>query len=237
MPLFRTRSSSDATLRRRAALLVALAAGAFAARPAAAQAYGYPSFQPPAVVGREYNFGAAGVGNLGGTALVFQWREGTSAKNQLSFDGGFASPDLGGGMLFVGGQFAHQLTTATADMPFDMLFTVGVGGSFSGDVTTFRVPVGLSVGHRFPLDRGMSITPYVHPRIAIGSANFSNGVCDGCRYRDNNNVGINFDIGGNFQINPQFAVRASAGFGGNQLFGGDSFGVSVAWTPPGLGRR
>jgi hypothetical protein len=216
-----------AAWRRAAVFAVALLA------PAAlrAQAYGYPSFQTPTVVSREYNFGVASVGNHGGTALLFQWREGTSAKNQLSLDAGFADPDYNdaSGLLLVSGQFAHQLTTATADMPFDMLFTVGAGGAFGGDFSLFRVPVGISVGHRFPLDQGMSITPYVHPRIVIEG-------CSKCG-NDNSNIGIDFDLGGNFQINPQFAVRASAGFGGNEFLGGSSFGLSLAWTPPGLSRR
>ena len=209
--------------------LVVLAALATAATAANAQAYGYPSFQQPRTVSREYNFGVAGVGNGGGSALLFQWREGMSARSQLSLDVGFADPKYVDGLLLLGGQFAHQLATSTTDMPFDLLFTVGVGGAFGSGASLFRVPVGLSVGHLFALDRGMSITPYVHPRIVVGG-------CSKCG-NDNNNVGIDFDLGGSFQINPQFAIRASAGFGGNEFLGGDSFGVSLAWTPPGLVRR
>jgi hypothetical protein len=217
---------------RRAAVFAAIAAAPLLPSFARAQAYGYPSFQQPRTVSREYNFGVAGVGNHGGTALLFQWREGTSAKNQLSLDAGFASPDCDKscGLLIVGGTFAHQLTTATADMPFDMLFTVGAGGAFGNAFSVFRVPVGLSVGHRFPLDQGMSITPYVHPRIVIQG-------CSSCG-NDNSTVGIDFDLGGSFQINPQFAIRASAGFGSSDFIGdGGSFGLSLAWSPPGLNRR
>ena len=224
----RLRLPSRASARRR---LAAVAAVALLVLPGAAraQAYGYPSFQQPRTVSREYNFGVAGVGDHGGTALVFQWREGTSARNQLSLDLGFADPDYADGLLLVSGQFAHQLATATADMPFDMLFTVGAGGAFGNGGSIFRVPVGVSVGHRFPLDQGMSITPYVHPRIVIAG-------CSSCG-NDNSDIGVDFDLGGSFQINPQFAIRASAGFGGNEPFGGgSSFGLSLAWTPPGLHR-
>jgi hypothetical protein len=213
----------------RAAVAVAFAVAVPAA--ARAQAYGNPSFQPPTVTSREYNFGVAGVGNGGGSALIFQWREGMSVDNQLSFEGGFASPSGEGAdaALFVGGQFAHQLARSTADVPFDMLFTLGAGIAFNGDFSVLQVPVGLSIGHRFPLEGGMAITPYAHPRVAIVG-------CSGCG-DDNSALGVSFDLGGNFEINRQFALRASTKVGSNAYLSGNSFGLSLAWTPPGIARR
>ncbi len=214
----------------RAIVAVVLAVAAPAA--ARAQAYGNPSFQPPTVTSREYNFGVAGVGHGGGSALIFQWREGMSVDNQLSFEGGFASPSRVGtdAALFVGGQFAHQLARSTADVPFDMLFTLGAGVAFNGDFTVVQVPVGLSIGHRFPLEGGMAITPYAHPRVAIVGGSGGDDI--------NGGLGVSFDLGGNFEINRQFALRASTKVGGNAyLSGSNSFGLSLAWTPPGIARR
>jgi len=204
------------------ALLVASAAGA------GAQAWNYPSFQPPRVTPREYNFGLASGGDEG-TSFVFQWREGVSLRDQLSLDVGLADPDCRDcdAMFLVGGQFAHQLTTSNAQMPFDMLFTVGANGAFGNGFTLVRVPVGLSIGHRFPLEGGMSITPYVHPRLSLD-------FCGDCG--DNSDVNLNFDLGGSFDFSPQFALRLSALFNGGDYPGSSdtAFGVSLAWRPPGL---
>src|SRR3954468_10490964 len=92
------RVSLPAARPRRAAtlprVLGRLAVVAVIAAPAAAgaQAWAYPSFQPPRVMDREFNFGIADAGQAG-TTLVFQWREGLSTRSQLSFDAGFADPD------------------------------------------------------------------------------------------------------------------------------------------------
>lgn len=204
------------------ALLVATAAGA------GAQAWNYPSFQPPRVTPREYNFGIADGGDAG-TSFLFQWREGVSARDQLSLDVGLADPNCNScdNMFLIGGQFGHQLTTANAQMPFDMLFTAGVNGAFGNGISLIRVPVGVSIGHRFPLEGGMAITPYAHPRLSFD-------FCGDCA--DNSHVDLGFDVGANFDFSSQFALRVSALFnGGDYAFGNDNaFGISLAWTPPGI---
>lgn len=196
-----------------------------AAHPLAAQTL-YPSFQQPRVVSREYNFAVADGQGL--TPIIFQWREGTTPRTQLSLDAGLADP--GGNedvLLLVGGQYGRVLAQSRVDFPLDVLFTVGVFGAF-GNGTYMSVPVGVSVGHRFPLEgTTMAITPYIHPRIAL---EFASG--DG----DNSDIAIGFDLGGNLELTPQLALRVSAMFGGEGLRGtdGDAIGISLAWTPRGL---
>ncbi len=202
-------------------MLLAAVAG-----PAAAQTM-YPSFQQSRVVPREFNFAVAD--GRGITPIVFQWREGTTPRTQLSLDAGLADPegtdtDV---MLLVGGQYAIMLAQARADFPLDILLTAGVNGAF-GNGTYVNVPVGVSVGHRFPLEgTAMAITPYVHPRLAL---EFASG--DG----DNSDIANSFDLGGNLELTPQLALRVSAMFGGDGLLGndGDAIGISLAWSPRGL---
>jgi len=186
-----------------AATLLRAAAGAIAllaagAASAGAQAWNYPSFQQPRVTPREYNFG-------------------------------LADPDCRDcdNVFLVGGQYAHQLTTSTAQMPFDMLFTASLNGAFGNGGSLIRVPVGVSIGHRFPLEGGMAITPYAHPRLSFD-------FCNDCN--DNSDVNLNFDIGANFDFSPQFSLRVSALFnGGDYALGDDNaIGFSLAWRPPGL---
>jgi hypothetical protein len=198
------------------------------AEAAQAQAWAYPAFQPPRVTTREFNFGIADASGSG-TTVLFQWREGTGPRGQLSLDLGLADPegeddDL---QLLVGGQIGYELARENADLPLDFLFT---GGAFAavGDITFLRLPFGVSIGHRFPLEGGLALTPYVHPRLSID-------FCGECR--TDNDVGVNFDLGMNFEITQKLAFRVSAMFGGSDLFNDDGFGVSLAWTPPGLATR
>lgn len=211
------------------AALAAAALSVAAVAPAGAQAFAYPSFQTPRVVQREFNFGLADADDV--TSLLFQWREGSGSRNQLSLDVGFADTDGDNNVFFVGGQFGRQLTTSNATMPFDLMFTAGANlatfEAFDDRINVFRVPIGISAGHVFPLEGGMSITPYIHPRFVIAN-------CSDCGFGeddDDTDFGIEFDLGGEFKFNPAFAVRLSATFGGEDTFNDDSFGVSLAWTP------
>ena len=209
-------------------LRIALGAIAFAAATPVSAQLGYPSFQEPRIATREFNFAVAdadagpGAGDL--TPLVFQWREGTTSRSQLSADFGIADPDVPDADLFfiIGGQYARQLARSRADMPLDLLLTAGLFTQFGNDVTFLSIPIGLSVGHRFPLEgTQMAITPYAHPRLSIDHIE-SDPV-------DDTELNINFDLGGNLEITPQIAIRLSATLGD-----AEALGVSLAWTPRGL---
>lgn len=202
-----------------------------AAAPAQAQAFSYPSFQPPRVVSREFNFGVA---DAGSTTLIFQWREGMSQRSQFSLDLGFADPDgrNNDDFLLIGGQFAALLTEARPDLPLSFLLTAGINLAVSGSGNLLRIPIGVSLGHRFALDQGMSVTPYIHPRISFDN-------CSECGRDDESQsqVGIDFDLGVNFDVNRSLAFRLSALFGGSELLGNDDgFGLSLAWAPRALSR-
>jgi hypothetical protein len=189
--------------------------------PALAQSF-YPSFQQPRVVSREFNFAIADGDGL--TPLVFQWREGVSPGTQLSLDLGLADPDSDVLETFfmVGGQYARMLTQARADMPLDILLAAGLFGRFGNDITSVGVPVGVSVGHRFPLTgTSMAVTPYIHPRVSLDYVSFAD--------ESDTEVNITFDVGGNLELTPQLALRLTAMFGDI-----DVVGLSLAWTPRGL---
>ena len=213
------------------AATAAFAATAVAASDLGAQAWSYPSFQQPRVVEREFNFGVA---DAGGTALIFQWREGLSPRSQWGLDAGFADRDGddGDGVFILGGSFAYQITQARDDLPLDFLLTTGIGIGITDPGNLLRIPVGVSVGHEFELEQGMALTPYVHPRLSID-------YCGDCGGGDDSEteLGVDFDIGVNFRINQTLALRFSALFGGSDLFGDkDGIGLSLAWTPLGLNR-
>jgi hypothetical protein len=225
--------ATPAAMARRVVARVASVAAFVFPAVAGAQAWAYPAFQPPRVMNREFNFGVADAGHAG-TSLVFQWREGLGPRTQLSFDLGFADPDgKGNGKFLLGGQFAGLLAEPSADMPLAFLGTVGVNMALGDGGNLVRIPFGVSIGHRFALDEGFAITPYAHPRISLD-------VCSDCSPDGDNetDLGIDFDLGVNFEVTRQLSFRVSALFGGSDRFSdADGFGISLAWSPPGLSKR
>ncbi len=207
-------------------LLLALAV---APSMALAQAYTYPAFQQPTLVEREYNFAAADAGRAG-TSLMFQWREGVAPRWQVGVDAGLADPDGNASTrLVLGGHVARELTRASADFPFDVVLTAGLGFSSADGHSVMRMPVGASVGHSFALDGGMQITPYVHPRLSLDR-------CSSCRLGGaDSKLNVDVDIGAGLQLTEQVALRIAAIAGGRDYLGsGNGIGLSVAWTPKGL---
>jgi hypothetical protein len=196
---------------------------------AGAQSYTYPSFQLPTLVEREYNFAAADGGRAGAT-LLFQWREAVSPLWQVGVDAGLADPDgNASSRLVLGGHAARQLTRATTEFPFDVALTAGLGFSGVDGHNVLRIPLGASVGHRFLLDNGVSITPFAHPRLSLDRCNDCKaGAGDG-------KLNVAVDLGGSVQLTDQVALRVAATAGGSDYLGsGNGIGFSVAWTPKGL---
>ena len=210
------------------ALVLAVAA------PLGAQAYRYPAFQPTRVAEREYNFALVDVdsGGSGGTGLIFQWREGLgNPRAQFTLDAGFADPDAAGSdaRLILGGGFAYQMLRERQDMPFDIVFTGGVGASFGDNVTLVRIPFGVAAGHRFPIEGKFAITPYVHPRLSIDYT--SRDTRAGNVSDTKTKLNLDIDLGGSLEINEQMQLRLALLLGD-----GDAIGLSFAWTPRGLRR-
>lgn len=225
----RDRSSVPTSRRRRSVVvLVALAALATppAARSAGAQSWFTPSFQPPQVSTRDYTIA---VSANAGTAALFQWREGLGAASHFGLEGGVVDVDGGGGTkLLLGGSYAQLLTGATATQPLAVMLTVGAGLAVGEGFDQFRIPVGVSIGHRFLLDGDMAITPYAHPRLSL---DVLTGVDDDI---DNTDLSIDFDVGASFEITRQLALRASLLLSSGRISDDVGFGLGLTITPQGL---
>ncbi len=204
----------------RAAAVAALI-GVVPALEAGAQ-LNYPAFQPPRTIAREYNFAVADAD--GATALLFQWREGWSPISQLGLDAGIIDIDGSDVHLLIGGNYARQLARASNDLPLDLLLTVGAN-AIVGDHFWLDIPVGISLGHRFPLEGGLAITPYLHPRVGL----------EYVRVNDNSDtdLGVAFDLGVDFEVSPRLSIRGTFMFGSDDR---DAIGIGLAWRPQGLRR-
>jgi hypothetical protein len=218
----------DARAGRRSIALAVITLLSASASPLAAQAWFYPSFQQPRTVEREYNFAVVAAG---GADFLFQWREGVAPGTQLSVDAGLADPTgPSNTKLLIAGQIAHELTRATAQQPLDLLFTAGAGLAAGNGPGLLRFPIGVSVGHRFPLEGGMAVTPYVHPRVSID-------VWTGSHVGDRSTLSLDFDLGGSLEITPEMSLRASIIVSGNDAATSTGVGFGLAITPPGVRRR
>ena len=187
--------------------------------PALAQAGPYPAMQPTQVASREYNFALADFS--GGTALVFQWREKMGdPRMQFTADLGVTDGANSSGLI-IGGSLHYQLTRANEDLPFDMVLGGGLGLVAYDAVNILRIPVGLAIGHRFPLEGGFAVSPFVHPRLSIDRVS-KNGISA-------SQTNLNIDIGASFELNPRMQLRMAATLGDS-----DAVGLSFAWLPRGL---
>lgn len=209
--------------------LSALVVAAASAKSAHAQAWFYPSFQIPTTVDRDYTGAVSGGG---GTTFLFQWREGLDVANQLSLDVGLADPDgASNTRLVLGGNYAHQLGRATKDQPLDLLLTTGLGFAVGDSPNLIRIPVGLSIGHRFPLEGGLAITPYVHPRMSLDVFTADRGDAG-----DRTHLTLDFDLGGSLELSRNLALRASVLFSGGNGGTDTGLGVGLTFTPAPLKR-
>lgn len=205
------------------AALCAAAALVLAAVPAGAQAWHYPALQPPAISSREFNFAVAGGGSYGTTGVA-QWREGIGPDTHLAFDLGFASP-TGTTYFLIGAAVGQRLIRASQQTPIDMILTGGLYGAFSSNFSVVRLPIGVSVGHRFPLQGGMALTPYAAPRLSID-------VCASSCNGTGTDLNVNFDMGLDWEINRTLSMRGALTVGG--VSDGPSktgFGFSLAFHP------
>ena len=219
----------------KSSLIVAVAMGAAAVSataPLSAQAWHYPSFQPPTIVTREFNFAVAGGSDVYGTTGIAQWREGIGPDTHLEFEIGFADPGGAGNTGFIiGGGLGQRMMCATADLPLDMVFTGGLYGDFAGDRSFIRLPIGVSVGHRFALQgTRAALIPYAHPRLSVDFC------ASDCRNIDTE-LKLNFDMGADFEVTRLLSLRGLITVGG--VSAGDSevgFGLGLAIRPTPLRR-
>ena len=212
----------------RSAVLVASVCALSAPRIAAAQASNYPSFQHPHIVSREWNFGVA-EGGAAGPHFVAQWREQLRGGVQLIADGGLSDPDFGRLHVLMGAALGFRVLQSTEDVPLDLMLTAGAYAAFGSPYNFFRFPFGATVGHRFPLQGQLALTPYVHPRLSIDFCS-SDAFCG-----NSSELSVNFEVGSDLELTRRVSLRAAFLFTGSDAFRDDiGFGISLAWRPPAL---
>lgn len=190
-----------------------------------AQAWNYPSMMTPTTVQRQYGVVLANGGDAG-TAIVGQWREGLATDTEFQAEVGFADPDGGDARFMFGVGLARRLTRASQEMPLDMVLSGGIYPSFGDPTTLIRIPVQLSMGHRFDLEGSqVFLTPFLNPRLSFDLCT-DDDVCD-----DSSDLSINFDVGLAAEMSRNLSLVVAIGFPGGDLFDDNSFGFGIYWRP------
>jgi hypothetical protein len=179
-----------------------------AAVPAGAQIF-TPSYLAPRASSDVGIHLANGVAEGGGLAVEGIWRRGFGGYD-LGLRTGVAEIRDAAALL-VGGDYRRPL--ALAAQPLIFAATGGAQAAIGRD-SGFGVDVGLSIGSTFPLE-GASITPYLHPRVALVSG----------PVRDELRLRLLADAGFEFAIADGLLLRLALGFGGPT----SDFGIGLAW--------
>jgi hypothetical protein len=187
-------------------VFVCAAAAALSLGAAAVQAQVFtPTFQSTR---RASDIGLYLSGGPGDLAVEGIWRRGFGTGD-LGLRAGFA--DVGSGDVLLGADWRQPLALGTA--PLDLALTFGAQGAF-GDVDGIGGQVGLDFGHTFA-EPGLSITPYIHPRLAIVSPLSDNADAK---------LDVLADVGADFDFAPNLSLRVGVNLGD-----GADWGIGLAW--------
>lgn len=129
----------------------------------------------------------------------------------LGFRGGIA--DTEDVSVLLGLDLRSPLSMATA--PLDVSLTAGIQ-TLLGDFTALGFQGGLSIGHTFVPEGGFTITPYIHPRLAL--------VDDGAP-GSGFDADLLADLGLDLRMSSGLVLRVGIGLSD---IGGD-WGVGLAW--------
>lgn len=129
----------------------------------------------------------------------------------LGFRGGIADTEDVSAIL--GLDLRSPLSLGT--QPIDVAFTAGVQGVL-GDFDAVGFQGGLTFGHTFTPDAGFTITPYLHPRLAL---------INGFGPDDDFDAELLADLGFDFRLPSGLIFRLGIALGD---YGGD-WGMGLAW--------
>jgi hypothetical protein len=185
--------------------------------PATAQSWETPTFFAPAAhddIG--FYLIDAEFGDLGFMGI---WRQ--SGNLNFGLRGGMGGVE-GNRTVLLGVEVYGPLVTPGGSSVLAVSWLAGAGASFNG-ATWLRVPAGVSIGARIP-GSGFTITPYVHPRLALD-------VVSRDRPNGDEDTDSEFNLEADFGADLAFGTSWVARFG---LTVGDveAFGIGLAYRIP-----
>ena len=148
----------------------------------------------------------------GGLGVEGIWRRQSRGGSNLGLHAGYV--DLGDGSLTLGLDMRNPVVLAGA--PIGLAFTVG-GQAVIGDETFLGGQIGFTAGQALPAG-GMTVTPYIHPRLAIATGFIGDGADSEFE------VDVLADVGLDLDFASGVALRLGANLGD-----GANWGLGVAF--------
>ncbi|HEY0671759.1 MAG TPA: hypothetical protein VGD27_05810 [Longimicrobiales bacterium] len=164
-----------------------------------------------------------GFENSNGLKLI--WRQ--SGNLNLGVHAGTGDIENIGESILLGAELYGGLPGLSASSGLAMAWSLGLGAAFGEieatgiDYVDFSVPLGVSVG--IPINAGgATILPYIHPRVSLDVASFTDQVTD--EEDTETDVGFAVDIGADVNLGQSLILRTGFALGDR-----DAFGVGVAF--------
>lgn len=208
----------------RHALVLTLSTSFFlpAAAPLAAQAWDAPSFLAPRSL-KEIGLSLIVPDDVD-WGLVGYFRQPRAIENtvNLSFRAGYLdlenNDDRDGGSAGLAGLDAYGLVMSTSEGDrADLAWSVGLGGTFGDDVSELRVPIGVTAGLGFSVASGLTLYPYVYPRVGI-DLDLEGSDTDA-------ETGLSIDIGTDIGLGRHILLRLAG-----TVINESAWGIGVAWV-------
>ncbi len=101
----------------------------------------------------------------------------------------------------------NELVSAYEEFPLDVSWATGIGASAVPglDRAAVRVPLGLVFGRRIEAE-GLTVTPYLHPRLALDFLFREDSPGPGGA-EDETDLRLDLDFGADFQFNDEWSIR------------------------------
>jgi hypothetical protein len=188
---------------------LALAAALFAAE-AQAQVFTPPFMSP--IPASDFGVYVSDLGDLGIEGI---WRRPTRGGADMGLRAGYA--DIGDGALLLGIELRNPVVLAGA--PIGLAFTAGAQGMIGEGTPGIGGQVGFSAGQAIQAT-GFTLTPYIHPRLAV----LADLDSDGDEDDDDISIDVLADIGVDFAFASGITLRLDA-----NLAEGANWGIGLAW--------
>lgn len=199
----------------RSELLSCLAALAVASPVAlVAQSTGTPVYQAPYRGFGQSEIGVSFSDPGQGYALEGSYRTAFNHTIDIGFRGGLADGGHGGtSSLLFGTDLRARVLDHNSSFPVDGSFTLGLGMSSGGGITTGYLPIGFTMGRRVLIEgSSASLVPFVHPVLTP-------------IFGDGSGTDFSLGFGLDAKINSRLDLRFSAAIGDR-----DGIAFTVAWV-------
>jgi hypothetical protein len=157
------------------------------------------------------------ISDLGDLAIEGIWRRPSRGGSDLGIRAGYA--DIGDGALLLGLELRNPVVLSGA--PIGLAFTAGAQGMIGEDIAGIGGQLGFSAGQAIDAG-GFTVTPYIHPRLAVTADIADNDEVDGGE--DDVQLDVLADIGADFSFVSGVTLRIDF-----NLAEGANWGIGLAW--------